>query len=520
MYSYFHQIKAAIGRSYRMIILNRNSNTLKKETTDLFCSFQKRFSVLAAMLTMILFIAIPAYADRTITLDVKKGQNITYEFREAAYEAKFEPGTLTIIIPPGTYKVNQLCVWGHTTIKMNNVTLVREPSSKKSMCRLGYKSEDFDYYNNRAGQPGYSKEFSDITFIGGTWDGSKVSRSLMQYGHAMNMTFQNVTFKNVKGSHHMEFAGCKGIRLINCKFSGYFGDFGSTYNGEAIQFEILTGVGKGHFNGYHPIDDETTCRDIEITGCIFDGLKRGVGSHTAIANSYFTNFKIHDNVFKNITGYAISMMNYANSSVYNNKISNCGCGILCATSERSHKNFYKSAKTSSSRNSPKQLNNKIYNNTISINRGANGKSYNNANYGIWLFGEKLKKKRGSMPKGDWRCSGVTVTNNVITMNVRGGGIWLTGTVNTKIAGNTIKCQFKKKGKAGAGAGVWIENGSGDEISGNIVSNVKSGIGKHTMGIYVTGSKKISLVNNRLIKCGKAIQASKKQLKKNAGNKKN
>ena len=70
-----------------MIIHNRNGNTLKKETTDLFCSFKKHFSVLAAMLTMILFISIPAYADRTITLDVKKGQNITYEFREAAYEA-------------------------------------------------------------------------------------------------------------------------------------------------------------------------------------------------------------------------------------------------------------------------------------------------------------------------------------------------------------------------------------------------------------------------------------------------
>lgn len=502
-----------------MIICNRISNTFKKEINDTFCGCRKRFSILTVMMAMMLFIAIPAYADRTIRLEVSNGQNITSEFMEAAYEAKEESGMLTIIIPSGTYKVNQLAVWGHTTIEMKNVTLVREPSSQKSMCRLGYKSEDFDDYNGGVGQPGYSKDFSDITFIGGTWDGSKVSKSIMQYGHAMNMTFQDVTFKNVTGSHHLEFAGCKGIRLINCKFTGYYGDFGSAYNGEAIQFEVLTGVGKGHFNGYHPINDETTCRDIEITRCTFDGLKRGVGSHTAIANSYFTNFKIHDNIFKNITGYAISMMNYTNSSVYNNKISNCGCGILCATSERSHKNFYASAKTSSSRNSPKQLNNKIYNNTISINIGANGKSYNNANYGIWLFGEKLKKKKGSMPKGDWRCGGVTIKGNNITMNVRGGGIWLTGTVNTKVTGNTIKCQFKKKGKAGAGAGVWIENGNGDEISGNAVRNVKSGIGKNTMGIYVTGSKKITLVKNRLIKCGKAIQASKKQLKKNKGNKK-
>ena len=479
---------------------------------------KKQAAVFMAVLVATLLFAIPSYADKTITLAVSEGQNITKIFTKAAYEAKEEPGTLTIIIPAGTYKVNQLAIWGHTTVKMEGVTLVRELTSKKSMCRLGYKPEDFDDYNNGKGQPGYSENFSDITFIGGTWDGSKVSRSLMQYGHAMDMTFKNVTFRNVKESHHLEFGGCKGIRLINCKFTGYHGNFGSSYNGEAIQFEILTGVGKGHFNGYHPIDDETICRDVEISGCTFDGLKRGIGSHTAIANSYFRNFKIHDNVFKNITGYAISMMNYENSSVYNNKISRCGCGILCATSERSHKNFYKSAKTSNSRTSPKILKNRIYNNTISINIGANGKKYNNANYGIWLFGEKLKKKRGSMPKGDWRCSGVAVMNNNITMNVRGGGIWLTGTVNTKITGNTVNCKFKKKGKAGAGVGIWIENGSGDVISDNIVSNVKSGIGKRTMGIYVTGSKKISLMNNRLIKCKKAIQASKKQLKKSSGNK--
>ena len=425
----------------------------------------QRFIVLAVT---ILLMALPALADTTIELDVDSGTNITNEFLYAAKQARWNSGITTIVIPKGKYTVSQLKVWGNTTVKMDGVTLTNV--GERSMLRLGNKSSDFDDYNGGKGQKGYSKEFSNIKFIGGTWNGAGKNYSIMQLGHAQNITFENVTFRNVDERHHLEFGACKNVKILGCTFKDYAGSFSNTYNGESIQFEVLTGVGKHHFAGYHDITDETICRDIEIAYCTFSGLKRGIGSHTAIMNSYFSGFSIHDNVFKDITGYAISMMNYENSSVYNNKIQNCGAGILCCTIERSYRNMFKSAKHSNKRSTPKKLNNKIYNNELIITRGANGANFNNANFGIWLYGQKLRKKTGTIPKGDWRVSGVTVSGNTITMNVDATGILLTGSSKNTISGNTVTCNYIKAGGNSNNGGIRVDSGNSEKIIGNTISN--------------------------------------------------
>ena len=424
-----------------------------------------------------------ARANQTVTLAVSSGENITKQFNKASREAVSKSGTTTIVIPPGVYWVDQLKVWGHTTVSMEGVTLFNADGAH-SMLRFGAKSTDWDEYNNGAGRGGYSADFSDISFQGGTWDNFNCPTCIMQIGHSQNLSFTGVTFRNVNTSHHLEFGACQNVRITNCTFTGYSGDFGDAYNGEAIQFEILSGVAKKHFGGYNPLTDETPCKNVEISGCTFDGLKRGVGSHTAIANSYFTGFRIHDNTFRNITGYAVSMMNYKDSSVYNNTITQCGAGILCAASERSHSNFYASALFSNRRSAPMNLNCQIYNNVLSIDPGANGALYNNENYGIWVFGEKLKKKKGTIPPGDWRACGVTVRGNRITMNTSGSGILLTGAKGVTVSGNTVTCG---KGRAD--------------------------------GIKVTLSGQIVLRKNTVRGAGKrGIRASGRQLKTNKGNK--
>ncbi len=470
-----------------------------------------------------------AQADLTVDLadyGIQSGQDITDVFnmvaerkdnsetgrvqrREDGEDVPYEPGTLTIVIPAGTYNVgggtyDQLRVWGNTTVSMEGVTLVR--AGKASMLRFGSKDLDWDSYNGGQGRPGYSPDFSDISFVGGTWDGGAMNRSIMQMGHASDLMFDDVTFTNVGQAHYLEFGGCQNIQITNCTFSDYKGSFSNSYNGEAVQFEILSSTGNEHFDGYNPIDDETICRNVEITGCTFQNLKRGVGTHTAIANSYFENFQIHDNTFKNITGYAISMMNYKNSFVLNNMIDGCGCGIQVSASERSHKNFYPSKNAAqNSRKNPEKLNIQISQNTLVINSGANGSNYNNNNFGIWVFGEKLKSNNGSMPAGDWRASGVTVTNNTITLNASGGSaaIWLTGTKDCTVSDNNITVHLTQKGKGkGQEAGIRLEDSEADTVSGNTVKNkTKLKLGKNMIGIQVrkaeneNSSKKAHIKNN-------------------------
>ncbi|MBO6015320.1 MAG: right-handed parallel beta-helix repeat-containing protein, partial [Lachnospiraceae bacterium] len=314
-------------------------------------------------------------------------------------------------------------------------------------------------------------------------------------------------------------------------------------NGEAIQLEILSGTGN-HFSGYNSDTDETICQDVEISGCKFLNLKRGVGSHTAITNSYFKNIQIHDNEFTNITGYAVSMLNYADSSVYNNVITNCGAGIFCSTIEKSHRNMYASLRTSNARTAPMVLNDKIYGNRITITTGANGAKYNNVNYGILVCGEKLKKTKGNVPAGDWRISGVTVEKNTIKITCTGYPIWLDGAVKNTIRKNKITCDIVEKGKGGVGDGIRLQGSTDNVIKSNTITNMrKKGPGaqmcgiklieksdsnkiqKNTIpkvskdGIHLEDSKKITITGNTIQKPGRdGIYAYKKQLKKEADNK--
>lgn len=499
------------------------------------------------MTVLLLSMSMTAIADTAYTVEgISSGDDISEvlkSYTKTAHENS-DGGIATITIPAGTYKTSQFPIWGNTKIVMEGVTLVRADGSK-SMLRLGSKDLDWDNYDGGKGRPGYSSDFSNITFIGGVWDGNGDAASIMQMAHAANLVFEGVTFKSVKEAHFLEFAGCKDITIRNCVFTEYKGNFSNSYNGEAIQFEILNKTASGHISGYNPLDDETPCANVEICGCTFSKLKRGLGSHTAILNQYFSNFNIHDNVFTDITGYAIGIMNYVNTKIYNNTISNCGGGILITASKKD--NMYPSEKVSNSRSKAKSLNVTINNNTITIEQGANGVKYNNSCFGIRFDGEKLSKASGRMPKGDWRVSGVTVKKNTFKMNVAAPAVWLLGTYKNKITGNKITCTYKKSGNCKSDGAICFRDGESDSIASNTINNTKkTGLGKKMSGIRLQGknknlklqkntiknagldgiridasskSTKIQIVKNTITGSGRyGIYGHKKKISKDSGNK--
>ena len=477
----------------------------------------------------------------TYTLDVQNGQEISWEFNSAARSAQYEDDHTTIIIPPGTYEAyGQLKVWSNTTVKMEGVT-IKKTSPESTMLRFGNRGTDWDSANDGAGHPGYSG-FSNITFIGGTWDGGGFSQAIMRFGHSTRITIKDAVFRNVKNSHLVEIGACSDVNISGCTFTGYSGNFGGKGNVEALQFDITAG---GHFGAYNPEDDETPCKNVSVTDCTFSGLKRGVGSHTGATNIYFSGMHFDRNRFDNISGYAITMMNYVNSTANGNTITNCGAGILCCTIERGYVNFYQALKgAGSTRSSYAKLNDVIEGNNITISTGANGVNYYLDNYGITLLGAKLKKKTGNMPKGDWRISGVTVRKNTITVPVTGHGIIVQGAVKDTITANTITVNARKKGNAKTANAIYL-NGACDSItiSKNVITNKnRKGAGSGMVGIRVrdassvkidknkiTGasadgiridrSKKTRITGNRITKCGRyGIAASKAMLSKEKSNK--
>ena len=206
-------------------------------------------------------------------------------------------------------------------------------------------------------------------------------------------------------------------------------------NNEALQFDIMHN--SSHFTQY-PFYDDTPCQDIVVDGCTFTNLQRGLGTHSAVAGSYFDNIQFTNNTFNNIGGYAIAATNYKNAVISGNTIKDCGAGIIFRSMVQSHDTFY--SPLSGSFTVDHEANSVIENNTIQIS----DKKYSNAiAYGISLYSEIVKNDisndggNDKVPAGDYTLYGVKVNNNTVTMNNGGYGIWLQTTNTCDVSDNNV-----------------------------------------------------------------------------------
>ncbi len=265
-----------------------------------------------------------------------------------------------------------------------------------------------------------------------------------------------------------------------------------------------------HFAGSAQTDDQTPCKNITVNNCTFKNLKRGVGTHTGIAKSYFVNMKFLNNTFKNISGYAVIATNYKQSKISGNTIVNCGSGILFRTMDGSHKNFYEPKKTKYKvQKKYANLKSKITDNDITVTK-AYKKGFKNVAYGIQLYGEYVDKKLSKqerkasknnilMPPGDFRISGVTVKKNTVNLNVCGYALWLNGAVKNTVAENTLVAEIKSKGVGGNGDLIRLVSSSKNKIKQNVISNkTKTSYAPELRGICLTNSSNSNTVSENKV----------------------
>lgn len=434
-----------------------------------------------------------AYQD--VELDSK------YDFEKAfqkaldvARDSKDKNTIYRIKIPAGTYKAGSCFnVYSNTYIDMEGVTLIR--TSGSSMFRFG-RSEDVKKISGYTG-------FKNITFHGGTIDGQGAQHgyksTLLRFAHASDVTIEDMTLTNTSNSHNIEFAACQNVTINNCVFSDYHGKADS--NNEAVQIETLQ---KSHFGSYGRYD-ETPNRNIAITNCTFKNVQRGVGTHAAIVGCYHSNIRIENNKFINIPGYAIIATNYINSSIKNNEITDCASGIIFRDMAIT---LYPSEKGNKSKTPKISSKSVIANNKIEIT----DKKYKNVNYGIQLLGEYRSKKKGNIPKGDYRVYGVQVYGNEITLKNASYGIWLNGTGKIRVNNNVINMQVPKKasGKSG-GTAVRVISSKGSRINGNTIINTSKNKNKKLYrGIELIGKKAGSASGNKFKGFAKKQQTIKRK----------
>lgn len=445
---------------------------------------------------------------QTITVKAKRNSDITENLDsalKAARDKAKDTKIMTVVVPKGTYKINEkgLHIYSNTTLDLSSgVTL--KYSGKKShpmlMTGINGKYKNRKDYNNSSLCKKYNG-FKNITIKGGTWISKKSNKSnTMRLFHAKNITLDGVTLSGGGGVHLVEAAAINGFYVRNCTFK----DYGTNNKNNSLKLEALQ-MDIPCSEDVYPstYEDGTVMKNVEISGCTFSNVPRGVGTHTLLNGAYFTNIKINNNTFKDVWEEAIIGLNYADCEIRDNTITNCGGGILfqyfkarpesIATTIFDGKKKYKGKIRH-------DANTVISNNSITIKYTKESDEVQ----GIKLYGFNLTsavngRDGKKIPKGDYYLSGVTVEHNQIT--TAGYGIHLMDTKNCTIRNNSIKGQdvSSSDSRKDKYNGIMLEDTSENiAVSSNIIDGMVSN------GILIQESSSVNaLENSQISNCKKA-----------------
>lgn len=361
----------------------------------------------------------------------------------------------------------------------------------------------------RVGKPGSSASgyyYRNITIQGGIWDGNVRSKDTgfctFKVNHSQNVKFLNMTIQNDLEGHMIEAGAVNGLTISRVNFKNHKCYFKAHKNKndyyeheEALQLDVnlyeTTAIGKY---------DKYQNKNVTVDRCNFTNLGRGIGSHNSIDGCYFTNMKFTNNTFKNIKSYAIGAVNYRNSKIQNNKILNCGSGILFVNSKPNYTGYtgtYVVNNWNLKVNTSKD-NSIISGNTITINRPKSKDSR-----ALYINGNKISKpaiyKKGLKSanrlsgyqgylKGDHRINGLTITKNNITVKNM-TAVFYKGIRNSTFSNNNITFNGNQKSDY---YGLTMDSVP-DQLNENVTVNGNK-IKNFNGGILCKNSKKVTFKN--------------------------
>ncbi len=484
----------------------------KEGTTTIKLTYKYAFTSGTEKKSVSIKIRVVAYSrsGNTLTFDAAQiaDGNITYSLQEAAAEARdnaTKAAPYVIRIPAGNYTLSgQINLYSNVTVRMDEATVITMTAATGNMIFLGTTTGTYQgqaNYNMSEACAGYGG-FENIAIKGGTLVGnSKSTSTLVRMAHATNVVFDGVTFSGGGAKHQVEVAAIDGFTVKNCVFTDAYGISGNQHTCEALQLDIPTS--QTNYPGAYA--DGTPMKNVEITGCTFQNLSKGVGTHSMLVGAYHTNIKINNNTFSNITYGAITCLNYYNCEIKDNVMKNCGAGIDFSYYLPSHLSAVNCVYTT------------IFDGTTAYKKSIKHKAetvisgnkmtitYRNGTVecaGIKVYGyNRTTAVNGADGKAvtlkNYYVSGVTVTDNKIV--TAGYGIHLSDAKNCAITNNTVTGKNFSENDAHIKNGytydgIYLTNKSTTlALSGNTVSKMNGG------GIYLSNSTALKgICNNKIV----------------------
>lgn len=395
----------------------------------------------------------------------------TDAFQKAFDIAKSGKVKLKIIVPKGNYYIGTpsgksaraLWIYSNTTLDLTSgAVLYRQKASPNT------------YIIEADGK-------SNITILGGTFNGNvantKYAKGLVSLRTISNIKFQNINFKNYCGTHAVLLDGPIGLSVTGCSFSGF-----KLFTGSASDYKKQTSSSTYwsaealHIDFVEPTSSSAgrTVKNVSVSGCKFNGVPSGVGTHHVYSSLVGDNIKIYNNTFTNCYFHCCNTSGFKNFEFYNNKATNTPTLIH---SENTVGKVYKNTLNNSSLQVDSDTYNKVY-------------KFGTGGFPIeTLSGVDVRNAKTSSGINKINCSNVEIYNNSITV----GNYYPAVTPKTNGIWSLYEAQINAHDNFITGAeyrGIYVDTGK--------ATLTNNGITNCNIGIYLNETKGSSITDNKLI----------------------
>ena len=340
--------------------------------------------VKAFLLSLVFAALVPAVAFAATTIEPSGDTSGTSDRK--SIQAAIDSGDTVVLQSGATYYTDaNLKVKSGTTIEATGATIICV--KEKSGAFRNQVKEGCYNYNSCVG----------VKVTGGYWkhvNPNGYQASLIQFTHASNITFKDLTAEGSFNHHAVEFIACKNVTMDGCTVKAV-GKGKSTSAEESVQFDIATpksaptvlkNYGSKAVNGQ-------VCQDIKVNNCKIMG-SRGLTTnkpHGSVVDKYgncHKNITITNSTIIGTTSEAVALFNAVGKiNVSNNTIASYSTRTGVAYSAGLHIALFGKKITKTTGKSIKAT---IKNNTIKGGR-----------QGMFIYSHAPKARMGTF----------TVTNN-------------------------------------------------------------------------------------------------------------
>lgn len=268
---------------------------------------------------------------------------------QAAIDACCTAGGGRVVVPPSTfnapYRVGRLWIWADdvTFEVMPGVRMMRKGGTWGLGNRDGRDTSRMPLKDLNDPYSGPS----NITVVGGVWDGAVNDEAYVpdgfnchMFNSCRNITFRDMTIKDIVTNHALDMNGVDGMLVENCKFLGYKDattDQSRNYT-EAIQLSTMN-ADPASMGGFPLYSNGAATRGVRIRDCKFgasgtvgtQAWPTAFGNHTAINRSrdglLTGDIKASGCTFDGLTNVAITIYTWDNVTIENNDFIKCKAGI-------------------------------------------------------------------------------------------------------------------------------------------------------------------------------------------------